>query len=79
MLLNEKFVHPVLSEPNTKNTENCSGEIVAIFIMNRATQENGKLMPQSPNASIVCRLQIIKHNGLGGFGVVLGVYWLEMR
>lgn len=48
----KEFIHLVL----TLDTENCSGERLAIFIMNGNTQENRKLMLKSLNSPNVCRL-----------------------
>lgn len=42
------FAHLVLAEPNTKAQE-LQWEKIGYFLMNRATQANGKLMLKSPS------------------------------
>ena len=46
------FIHPELAETNTRHQE-LQWRKTGYFVMNGATQENGKLMFKSPNSPVV--------------------------
>ena len=76
------FIHPELAETNTRHQE-LQWRKTGYFVMNGATQENGKLMFKSPNSPVVgvadCIGQDHKTPWVWGFGFVLGAYWSELR